>query len=251
MRLCLASDLHSELYTDPWNACFAPLPIDDVDVLVLAGDILNLVSLDHFLNTFRRLCDRVKVVYVPGNHEYWDTGCTPQESWEKVLYPAMERLENLTVLYTGKSLVCGGKTGPMERFHGDTMWFPDTPDALLVMPSWKESRIIKGYVPYVFEQNARWRQWAPFDIREGDIVVTHHSPSFLSTPTRYKHQVQNCYYTDASMENVIMDKKPKLWLHGHTHQFFDYTIGDTRIVCNPKGSLLHETSYKPGLIIEI
>jgi hypothetical protein len=27
----------------------------------------------------------------------------------------------------------------------------------------------------------------------------------------------------------------KLWTHGHTHEDFDYMIGSTRIVCNPRG----------------
>jgi hypothetical protein len=27
----------------------------------------------------------------------------------------------------------------------------------------------------------------------------------------------------------------KLWTHGHTHEDFDYMVGSTRIVCNPRG----------------
>lgn len=27
----------------------------------------------------------------------------------------------------------------------------------------------------------------------------------------------------------------KLWVHGHMHNASDYVIGDTRVVCNPKG----------------
>ncbi|MFO7724898.1 MAG: 1-acyl-sn-glycerol-3-phosphate acyltransferase, partial [Oceanipulchritudo sp.] len=26
-----------------------------------------------------------------------------------------------------------------------------------------------------------------------------------------------------------------LWIHGHSHGFFDYHIGDTRVVCNSRG----------------
>jgi hypothetical protein len=31
-------------------------------------------------------------------------------------------------------------------------------------------------------------------------------------------------------------RAPALWIHGHTHDSFDYLVGPTRIVCNPKGN---------------
>ena len=30
-------------------------------------------------------------------------------------------------------------------------------------------------------------------------------------------------------------KVPVLWVHGHTHDSFDYQIGNCRVVCNPRG----------------
>ena len=32
----------------------------------------------------------------------------------------------------------------------------------------------------------------------------------------------------------------KLWMHGHTHEDFDYVLGETRVVCNPRGYVNHE-----------
>jgi len=26
-----------------------------------------------------------------------------------------------------------------------------------------------------------------------------------------------------------------LWIHGHTHDSFDYVVNGTRVVCNPRG----------------
>ena len=41
-------------------------------------------------------------------------------------------------------------------------------------------------------------------------------------------------YSDLS--EFILDRPGiKLWTHGHTHENFDYMIGSTRIVCNPRG----------------
>jgi hypothetical protein len=46
--------------------------------------------------------------------------------------------------------------------------------------------------------------------------------------------MNGCYHS--SLEEFILDRPQiKLWTHGHTHYAFDYVIGDTRIVCNPRG----------------
>ena len=45
----------------------------------------------------------------------------------------------------------------------------------------------------------------------------------------------------------------KLWTHGHTHDVFDYVIGETRIVCNPRGYYGYEqrASDFDFLLIEV
>ena len=45
----------------------------------------------------------------------------------------------------------------------------------------------------------------------------------------------------------------KLWTHGHTHHAFDYVIGETRVVCNPRGYEGYEgpTGWDPNKVIEI
>jgi len=68
------------------------------------------------------------------------------------------------------------------------------------------------------------------------VVCGHHAPSKASTHPRYKHEVvmNGAYSTD--LDNFILDRRQiKLWTHGHTHEDFDYMIGTTRIVCNPRG----------------
>jgi hypothetical protein len=68
------------------------------------------------------------------------------------------------------------------------------------------------------------------------VVVGHHAPSKSSTHPRYADEViMNGGYS-TSLDEFIMDHPQiKLWTHGHTHEDFDYMIGSTRIVCNPRG----------------
>ena len=45
----------------------------------------------------------------------------------------------------------------------------------------------------------------------------------------------------SSLDEFIMDHPQiKLWTHGHTHEPFDYMVGETRIVCNPRGYIGYE-----------
>lgn len=73
------------------------------------------------------------------------------------------------------------------------------------------------------------------------VVVSHHSPSRQSTHERYKFDttMNGAYSTDL---DLFIEDHPqiKLWTHGHTHDEFDYNIGMTRIVCNPRGYVNHE-----------
>jgi Icc-related predicted phosphoesterase len=68
------------------------------------------------------------------------------------------------------------------------------------------------------------------------VVVGHHAPSKASTHPRYKSEyITNGAYS-SNLDNWILDRRQiKLITHGHTHEDFDYRIGTTRIVCNPRG----------------
>ena len=68
------------------------------------------------------------------------------------------------------------------------------------------------------------------------VVVGHHAPSKLSTKPAYERDVlMNGAYSSDLSEFILDHPRIKLWTHGHTHNDFDYMIGSTRIVCNPRG----------------
>lgn len=68
------------------------------------------------------------------------------------------------------------------------------------------------------------------------VVVGHHTPSPKSCHPKYSDdkEMNGGYHSDLS--DFILDRPAiKLWTHGHTHELFDYMVGDTRVVCNPRG----------------
>ena len=73
------------------------------------------------------------------------------------------------------------------------------------------------------------------------VVVGHHAPTHGSVHPRFKHfdLMNGAYYSDLS--DFILDRPCiKLWVHGHMHDTFDYMVGSTRVVCNPRGYYGHE-----------
>ena len=73
------------------------------------------------------------------------------------------------------------------------------------------------------------------------VVVGHHAPSKLSTKPQYeKDVIVNGAYSSDLSEFILDHPQIKVWTHGHTHHPFDYMIGSTRIVCNPRGYINYE-----------
>jgi predicted MPP superfamily phosphohydrolase len=77
------------------------------------------------------------------------------------------------------------------------------------------------------------------------VAVTHHAPTPLSIAEWYKNDtlMNGGFHSDLS--EFIMDRPQiKLWTHGHMHNVSDYMMGDTRVVCNPRGYVKYEQRAK-------
>lgn len=72
------------------------------------------------------------------------------------------------------------------------------------------------------------------------IVVGHHCPSESSVAEMYKGNMLNAAFRSNLDDFIAVRPQIKLWVHGHTHHNFDYKIGSTRVVCNPRGYIGYE-----------
>jgi len=266
MKIAVCSDIHLEFGTISLENT------EGADVLILGGDIcvakdLNkrdeYAIMDRFGRSeawhqfFQECCARFPhVIYIVGNHEHYhgDFRDTITHLRDRLGY-----LVNLHILDKQMVQLNG------VSFIGGTLWTNmnnEDPITLLHMKSMmndfrcvKNSNRVVNFKDHENKFHTRPASFTPEDavvdhnemldyIRlmiEGKfdqkfVVVGHHAPSKQSTHPRYADEViMNGGYSTALDEFIMDHPQIKLWTHGHTHEDFDYMIGTTRIVCNPRG----------------
>lgn len=252
MRIALYSDLHLDHDAAADAAFLNELQQDDSnpdsDVAVIAGDLYSVASPKLTTDFIQIMLDRYPhVLFVPGNHDYW---LANPENFVKQLHDEVNnRFDDVTgqrvhLATEPRYFQIGG-----QRFLAGTLWYPEPGPRQ--QQQFIDMRQTKVYRNWFFEQFQEFMDVYRHSSDLSDtVVVTHHLPAPESTPTQFKGSPYNHFFcTDLTKD--ILEKTPKAWLHGHTHDACDYMVGQTRVVCNPRG-YPHEyktrAKYEPKLI---
>lgn len=228
------SDLHLDLmtendYQDFVQALTATKVGDQAELAIVAGDCTTLSpAKKHLTIKHLQMLSELyhKVIYVPGNHEFWNSSF---EASYTILTEMEERFTNIHMLAWDNPCVYNG-----QHFIGDTMWFPKPHLNSPSIAYWPDNRNIYNFTPKAFELHEKFCKDVVANIRLDDIVVSHHFPFKESIAPEYSGDPWNCYFhADVSQ---YMETPPMMWIHGHTHNPFNYkTLDGTLVVCNPKG----------------
>ncbi len=232
VRLRVLSDLHLE-FTGMSPTALA------CDLVVLAGDIHQGCAGLHWA---RRHFPDLPIAYVPGNHEYYG------HDWE-VLPGQLAQVAGelgIHLLDRGRVVLDG------VRILGCTLWtdydlFGEQRRAqamaaaartlfdyrhirqggALITPAQtvERHRIDRAWLQAQLDEapRGRWRQ---------TVVVTHMVPTFRSTAQRFQKQLLSAGFASHLDGLVAM---VAVWIHGHTHDSYDYQVEGCRVVCNPRG----------------
>jgi len=242
MLIQVASDLHLEFFKRKGEQSLIDSFKGEADVLVLAGDITLLKFVDQVRDVFTPFCDKYKhVVYVPGNHEYYGTD---PDTAHLILGAVQNEIYNLHVLKNNSIELDG------QKFYGGSLWFPYRVRDKYIEHQLNDFNLIKNFKPWVYHQSQKFLEGADA-IDENTIVVSHHLPSYDSVAEQYRGSALNSFFVN-DVAHLIHNKKPKLWIHGHTHTPCDYVLAQTRVVCNPRGYPLEgsNSTFNSDLIID-
>lgn len=214
----LISDLHFEFWKDYGKSLINELPCGDL--LCVAGDLCNLNQLEIIIPW---LCEKfLDVVMVFGNHELY--GHSPKKITsvlKKIKCKNFHLLQNNVVNIQGYNIA------------GCTLWFQDDPLNIYYQHQLNDFNYIKDFSPWVYNQNKISMDFLS-NTYNVDIVLTHHVPSPLGISELYKNSNLNRFFM-CDMTEIIVKTKPKFWFFGHTHFSFNFKIGKTKLISNPRG----------------
>lgn len=238
MKIALYSDLHLETLRNFPALESIPRPKAESDLTILAGDIHQGTQ---GLAALADLGEK-NHIYVAGNHEYYhhDIEILDDQLHELAARKGLNYLQRNSVVVDG------------VRFMGCTLWTDFN-----IQPGWRlgAELVARSFLPDYKLIRCRGKQFTPsmsIDLHhmnvewltqelgkpfEGKtVVVTHHAPHPQSIHPRFNlSPINAAFVSDLSR----LMGKADVWLHGHMHDSFDYTVhqqsGATRVLVNPRG----------------
>ena len=244
MKIRVCSDLHLE-------CCEHGHGVPDLgsgDVLILGGDILcarhfkKNGTLKKVYNDFLKKCVKNfdEVLYLNGNHEAY--GYNYEGTWnvlEENLPEGIHLMENSVVKIQD------------WNFIGFTLWTDfrnenalEMMEAAQCMNDYKVIRIGSNYRKMNPDDTLGFHKKSkqflldtlPMFENQKVWVLSHHAPSYQSVHPKYRSAgIANGAYASDFDDLILDNPQIKCWSHGHTHESFDYRIGDCRVICNPRG----------------
>jgi predicted phosphodiesterase len=286
MKIKVVSDLHLE---------FSDVNITNdtgADVLILSGDIMIAQDLhDHpepnntadqaaiangtGLGRRQQLAQRYRdflkrcsfqfrhVIYVAGNHEFYSGKFHAGIDYLKeecARFPNVYFLERDTKIIDGVVFVGGTLWTDMNR--GDPLTIHAIGDMM------NDFRVIrndsrayarlhpKDVIGRHVQTLQYFRQVLSNHPDQPCVVVGHHGPTFRSVHEQYQYEtlMNGGYHSDLS-EFILDHPQVKLWTMGHTHHSHWYYVGDTLVVCNPRGyqtaGYTEHTGWDPDFTVDL
>ena len=228
MKIQIASDLHFEIWRrfmpDP-ESQFAP--DESRDLLILAGDITD-GDRQFGVSFIRRELAISPVIYVPGNHEYFHASRRDTEAFWRGFARENEGFHYLnddTVEIGG--LRCYGAEWCSDFWGKPPIYFHTMIEDFHVTPRWDTYAHL--------EEHKRITAAIAELAGKVDVVVTHFPPTLEALDRElFEDNKLNPYFINDA-EPLVRHVGAKLWVAGHTHSPFDYMVGQTRVVGNPRG----------------
>lgn len=271
IRIAYASDIHEE-----FDAKRHPVGVDSdghpttgpdlravrdmkADILVLAGDISLAARLPHYLKACASWLG-IPVLALAGNHEFYRAPMDGALELMKTAneHPLVHFLDNDTFVLE--------KNGQRVRFVCTTLWtdfrlnekrtgMTQQSAMLTGQMQLNDFRMIflNGHLMRPEDQVDLHRKAVSFIEEElarpfkgTSVVVTHHAPSG-ETETKFRQTpLSPCFASDLH-HIMTADEAPEWWIHGHSHDDSDVTVGKTHIVSRQRG-YPGEKTFEFGII---
>lgn len=271
MKIQPVNDLHLEFGTIEIKNAGA-------DVLVLSGDIVVADDISEttddrpeshrFIRTqryrlfFEQIASEFKhIIYVAGNHEFYNGKWVKSletirhflQNFPNVHFLEREHIKIDDVIFMGGTLWTDMNKGEPLTLHATQDMMNDF---ALIRNDALGYRKLRPYDTVIRHRETLgyFKVLAELNKDKKIVMVGHHAPHQKSIHENYANDyLMNGAYASDLSEFILDRPQIKLVTHGHMHNKSDYMIGDTRVICNPRGYHPNDLNkyFDPNLVTEI
>ena len=234
MKIQYCSDLHLE-FPENWEFIKANPLEPKGDVLLLAGDITLFSAMEQYDEFFDYVSDNFEMVYwIPGNHEYYH-------------YDLVNKCGSLNEKIRNNVFLVNNVTVKLEevRFILTTLWSKiSPPNQWNIQQHLSDFHVIRykdePFTPFHYNQlHEESHNFLLHELSEKHtgttIVVTHHLPTLLHYPEKYKGDALNEAFA-TELFDLVEQSDIDFWIYGHHHQNIpSFEIGGTQLLTNQLG----------------
>jgi predicted phosphohydrolase len=252
MNLQYCSDLHLEF---PENkALLKAKPLIPVgDILLLAGDIVPFAVMEKYNDFFDYVSDNFEFTYwIPGNHEYYYSDAAQRSG------AFIENIRSNVFLLNNQAIFHQN-----TRFLFSTLWSKIRPAyQFQIERGMSDFHVIKynGYrfsVDHFNQLHSDCMNFIQPQLEQPfagkTIVVTHHMPTFMNYPPKFKGDILNEAFA-VELTDLIVLSKPAYWIYGHLHgNIPPFKIGETKLIANQLGYVKYNehTAFSTNVSIDL
>jgi len=252
MKLQYCSDLHLEFPEN--NALLKAKPLIPVgDILLLAGDIVPFAVMEKHNDFFDYVSDNFEFTYwIPGNHEYYYSDAAKRSG------AFIENIRSNVFLLNNQAIFHQN-----VRFLFSTLWSKIRPAyQFQIERGMSDFHVIKyhGYrfsVDHFNQLHSDCMNFIQPQLEQPfagtTIVVTHHMPTFMNYPPKFKGDILNEAFA-VELHDYIEQTQPHYWIYGHIHaNAMDFKIGNTQLLSNQLGYVRHgeNTHFLNDVVFEV
>lgn len=234
MILQYCSDLHLEFRDNRDFLKSYPLQPQG-DILLLAGDIVPFAMMENYNDFFDWVSDHFNLTYwLPGNHEYYHGDAAKRSGTvHEKIRSNVHLVNNISFQQDQVKLVFSTL---WTKIGISNQWDIERGMSDFHLIKFNGSRFSAENFNQLHLDCRRFLQQEINKCVDGKtVVISHHVPSFLNYPEKYKTDTLNEAF-GVELFDFIESSKIDYWIFGHHHHnMLPFTIGCTSLLTNQLG----------------